>query len=239
MAAVLACGEGAVLSHQAAAALHGLMKSGRAVIDVTVPQLSPVARRRIVAHRRTTLTAADRSVVSAIPVTSVSRTLLDLAGARVSNAVLERACEQAVLEGLFDARAMSELLRRSKGVRGIRRLRRVLAQGDLGENVPASGLERRFRDLCTAAGLPAPEINRYILLGDEYHKVDFLWREQRVVVEVDGAKYHETGWQRHRDAHRDSLLTANRYGHTRVSEAELDTTPAEAIIRVRSLFRRR
>ena len=109
-------------------------------------------------------------------------------------------------------RAMEDLLRRSRGRRGVRRLRNVLQRGDLGENVPASGLEIRYRDLCAQAGLPKPEINRYLLLGDEYHKVDFLWRKERVVIETDGGRYHSTGWQRVRDAHRDTLLTKHGYG---------------------------
>ena len=137
---------------------------------------------------------------------------------------------------LLDMRAMSDLLQRSHGRRGVRRLRNVLQRGDLGENVPASGLEIRYRDLCAQAGLPQPEINRYILLGDEYHRVDFLSRKQRVVIETDSEHYHATGWRRARDAHRDELLTEHGYLHGRVHEDEIELQPLRAVARARDLL---
>ena len=163
------------------------------------------------------------------------RTLLDLATV-LTEPQLERACEQAVLEGVFDLNAISDLLARSRGSRGIRRLRAVLARGDLGENVPASGLERRFRDLCEQAGLAPPEINRYLLLGDTYHKVDFLWRRERVVIEVDGARYHSTGWQCRRDTERDALLLAHGYASARISDGEIAQRPAQGVQTARTLL---
>jgi very-short-patch-repair endonuclease len=123
-------------------------------------------------------------------------------------------------------------------VRGIRKLRAVLERGDLGEDVPASGLERRFRNLCARAGLPKPEVNRYLLLGDEYHKVDFLWRRERAVIETDGGRYHATGWQRRRDAHRDELLSEHGFRHARISDKTLEHHPADAIATVRTLLTR-
>jgi hypothetical protein len=154
-AAVLACGPGAALSHASAAALHGIRQSATSRIDVTIPRSCSLTRPGLRVHRRTELTAADITEIDGIPVTSVPRTLLDLA-TMLTTPQLERACEQAVLEGIFDLRAVSELLARSHGQCGIRSFRAVLARGDLGSNIPASGLERRFRDLCRAAGLPPP-----------------------------------------------------------------------------------
>ena len=228
MAAVLACGPGAVLSHTAAAALHGIRSTAASRIDVTVPRPYLPTRPGLRVHRRTELTAADATNVDGIPVTSIPRTLLDLA-TLLTQPQLERVCDQAVLEEQFDLRAMGELLARSRGHRGIRALRVVLARGDLGSNIPASGLERRFLQLCEDAGLPAPEVNRYLLLGDEYHKVDFLWRAQRVVVEVDGCRFHSTGWQRRRDSRRDALLLAHGFLSARISEDEIDQRPLCAV----------
>lgn len=227
MAAVLACGPAAALSHLAAAALHRMRASAASLIDVSVMRPSSVARPGIRVHRSAHLTRADVTQIDAIPVTSVPRSLLDLAVV-LTDSQLERTCEQAVLEGLFDMRAMSELLARSHGQRGVRKLRGVLARGDLGQDVPASGLERRFRDLCERAGLPPPEINRHLLLGNEYHKVDFLWRRERAVIEVDGARYHSTGWQRSRDAERDGLLRAQGYRAARIREEEIASRPERA-----------
>lgn len=228
MAAVLACGEGAVLSHASAAALFGIRPSSSTKIDVTVPRSAPPRREGIRGHRAA-LTAADVTEVDGIPVTSLARTLLDL-GMMVREPALEHACNQAVIERLFDMRAIEELLRRSRGHRGAARLRRVLTRGDLsGENVTKSGLEARYRHLCVKAGLPKPEINRYLLLGEEYHQVDFLWRAQRVVIETDSDRYHQTGWQRARDAHRDELLMKHRFLHDRVSEDVIVHRPSEAV----------
>jgi hypothetical protein len=238
MAAVLVCGEGALISYAAAGALHGIRPSAAARIDVTVTRPSPISRPGIRVHRHLELTAADITEVDGIPVTSVARTLLDLA-ATVREDQLERACDQAVVIRVFDMREMEDLLWRSHGRRGVRRLRNVLARGDLGENVPASGLEVRYRDLCAQAGLPKPEINRFVLLGDEYHKVDFLWRKQRVVIETDGGRYHSTGWQRARDQHRDTLLDRYGYGHARIAENTLHHHPNQAVGIARTLLLQR
>jgi very-short-patch-repair endonuclease len=236
MAAVLASGDGALLSHASGAALRGLRPTAAARIDVTVPRPSPISRPGIRVHRHPDLAPADVAEVDGIPTTSVSRTLLDLA-TFLYEPQLERACEQAAVLDLFDMREMGKLLTRSHGRRGVARLRNVLAAGDLGSDVPASGLETLYRDLCAQAGLPKPEINRYILLGDEYHKVDFLWREQRVVIETDGCRYHSTGWQRARDHDRDALLTQRGYRHARIAEGTIADDPGQAVATARSLLR--
>jgi hypothetical protein len=140
MAAVLACAPGAFLSHVAAAALHTIRATAASLIDVTITRPHLPSRPGLRVHSRTELTAADVTEAGGIPVTSVPRTLLDLATV-LSPPQLERACEQAVLEEVFDLNAISELLARSHGRRGVRNLRTVLARGDLRANVPASGLE--------------------------------------------------------------------------------------------------
>jgi Protein of unknown function (DUF559) len=236
MATVLACGEGALLSHASGAALRGLRQTAAVMIDVTITRPSPISRLGIRVHRHPDLTPADIDIVDGIPVTSVSRTLLDLA-TFLREPQLERACDQAVIEGDFDMCEMEDLLKRSRGRRGVARLRNVLARGDLGEDIPASGLELRYRELCAQAGLPKPEINRYILLGDEYHKVDFLWRKQRVVVETDGDRYHSTGWQRARDERRDQLLEKHGYRRARIPEEAIADDPTQAIATASSLLR--
>ena len=235
MAAVLACGQGAVLSYAAAAADYAIRPSAASRIDVTIPRSTTLSRPGIRVHNHLSLEPADVTVRDGIPISSVARTLLDLASV-LWEPQLERACNQAVVLDLFDMRAMGDLLARSKGRRGVRRLRDVLARGDLGANIPASGLEVRYRDLCRQAGLPEPEINRYLLLGDEYHEVDFLWRAQRVVIETDGGRYHSTGWQRARDARRDELLDAHGFRHARIAEDEIEHRPQVAVQAARNLL---
>ncbi len=100
MAAVLACGPGAVLSHRSAAALHELRPTERSGIDVTVPGRSARRHPGIDVHRSTTLTPADVTLVSNIPVTTIARTILDLTGV-VPERQAERVLDQAeILEGL-------------------------------------------------------------------------------------------------------------------------------------------
>jgi very-short-patch-repair endonuclease len=167
------------------------------------PRRSTLSRDRIRIHNQPDLTSADITVIDGIPVTSVARTLLDLA-ATLREDQVERACDQAVINGSFDMRAMEDLLRRSRGRRGVRRLRNVLERG---------------------------------LLGDEYHQFDFLWRKQRVVIETDGGRYHSTGWQRARDAHRDTLLTKHGYGHARIAEDDIRHCPGDAVATAKALLR--
>lgn len=234
IAAVKACLPDACLSFASAAALHRIRQSDASVADVTIPGGRPLRCLRGIRCHRAALLAQDVTSVRGIPVTSVARTLLDLA-AKYGEGTVERAANEAVIHEAFDLRAIEELIDRSKGHRGIRRLRRVLATGDLsGES--ATGLERRFAELCVSHGLPRPELNRWIFLGGEYHQVDCYWREQRVVIEVDSNRYHQTGWKLSRDAQRDSLLTDARFAHDRVDEDLIVLSPAAAVERARRLL---
>jgi len=235
MAAVKACG-GALITHASGAALRGMRQSNAFYIDVTIPAEKPIRRLKGIRCHRADLEPQDISEVDGIPTTSVSRTLRDLA-TQISYEGLESAANEAEVLEIFDMREMEDLLARSKGHRGIRKLRRVLECGDLsGENIPKSGLEKRFASLCAKHGLPKPAINRWVLLGDEYHQVDFLWRTERVVVEVDSNRYHRTGWKLARDARRDELLPLHGYRHTRVPEDLLRESPLQAVKQVKPLL---
>jgi hypothetical protein len=200
----------------------------------------PFTRQRIAGIRchRGDLRPQDVSLVDGVPCTSVARTLLDLASVFRDETVAAAANEAEVLE-IFDMKEMEDLLQRSKGRRGVRRLRRVLERGDLdGEDVPKSGLEARYADLCARAGLPKPSINRWVLLGDEYHQVDFLWRSQKVVVEIDSRRYHRGGWKLARDERRSELLRGAGYRHERVHEDLIAADPAAAVDVARRLLAR-
>ena len=205
MAAVLACGEGALLSHRSAVALHELLGGGGAGIDVTVPGRRGVSRPGLRVHRPACLSDADRAMVRGIPCTSVPRTLLDLAQV-ASPRILERACDQAEVLRVLDMNAVRELLVRRKGHPGVRRLRAVLETGHLGESIPRSALEERFLRLCRRSDLPPPEVNVWMTLGGEETEVDFLWRRPRVVVEVDSFATHGTRQAFQRDHRRDQML---------------------------------
>jgi hypothetical protein len=206
MAAVLACGLGAVLSHRSAAALWGLRESSRSRIDVTAPGRRGRIPEGIDAHRHGFLTAADRTSVDGIPCTSISRTLLDLA-AVVSYRELRYAVKQAEVEGLFDLTEMNELLNRSRGRRGIARLRRAIALHDPREQLTRRELEERFFDLCRGSEMLLPEVNGPLVVNGISMMPDFLWRDARLIVETDSRRVHRTATAFEEDRRRDQLLT--------------------------------
>src|ERR671925_1926397 len=210
MAAVLACGPKAVLSHRSAAGLWGLRPDNRASTDVSLPGRSARSRLGIDVHRSTTLAPADCTVVDGIPCTTLARTLLDLAEV-VNPRGLERAIEQAEVLRLFDLRAVEEVLARANGRRGAAVLRAVLA--DLAEPaLTRSDVEERFLALCRAAALPRPEVNAELVVDEGPAMiVDFLWRAQRLAVETDAYGTHGNRQPFERDRRRDQRLRLAGY----------------------------
>jgi len=204
MAAVLACGPHAVLSHRSAAALLGLRDWGWTKIEVTVPRHSGHHRRGIAVHRSTVLTARDVTTVKNIPCTSVARTLLDLADV-VSRRHLERAFDESEVLELFDLRAIADQLARNPTRAAASRVRSLLEEHYIGSTVTRTELEEAFLTLCRSAGVPDPACNEWVDFGDGEPPVwaDFVWREQRVIVETDGRKVHGTVRARERDPRRD------------------------------------
>jgi Protein of unknown function (DUF559) len=231
MAAVLACGPEAVLSHHSAAALLGIRSDARTKHDVTVP-----GRRRsrpgIEIHSGR-LEPQDTTAVEGIPCTSVARTLLDLAES-VDARALDRAVEQAERNRIFDLDAIDDVLARADGRRGAPRLRRAV-EGHR-ETGARSELEHRFLELCEAAGLPRPETNVWLEEGLE---VDFLWREQGLAVETDGYAIHGTRQAFERDRHRDQRLLGAGLRVMRVTWRQLEREPEAVVERVRSAVYRR
>jgi hypothetical protein len=204
MAAVLACGPGAVLSHRTAAALQELRQTDRVNIDVTVPGRTSHAHAGIDVHRSTTLEPIDVTTVNGIPCTTVARTLLDLAEV-VSRRALERACDQAEILEALNLSAVEDQVARNPTRSGATCLRAVLEEHYIGSTPTASELEEAFLAISRSLGAPDPEVNVWLELGDGDPpvKADFLWRTQRVIVETDGRKVHGTHQARERDPRRD------------------------------------
>jgi very-short-patch-repair endonuclease len=227
MAAVLACGPGSVASHVSAAALRGLLSDARGVVDVT----ATIRRRHrgIAVHTVQWLHDDDRAVVDNIPVTSVSRTLLDLAGV-VPNR-LERALEQAERLGIFDLRAVEALMDRSRGRRGLRVLKAAL-RTYRDRPFTRSELERMLSEISRAADLPIPAFNVWIA----GHEVDAVWHDHRVVVELDGYEFHRTRAAFERDRRRDADLQLAGYRIVRFTRRRLVDEPAEVTSVLRELL---
>ena len=200
MAATLACGEAAVLSHRSAAELIGLRTASTwRAIDVTSPTRAGRKRAGIAVHAAKTLAPADVTAVDRIPCTAVPRTLLDLAEA-TGQRELQRAIERAVTLQLFDLIAINELISRSNGRRGTPRLQRAIAAYD--DAPTRNELEQAFLEICKRARLPRPEVNARV----DLYEVDFLWRAQRLIVETDGLETHGTRRAIERDHRRDRRL---------------------------------
>ncbi len=234
MAAVLACGPGALLSHRSAAAHRGLRRGAHALIEIVVPR----ERGRGLAGIRTYLcrglTAADRDEHLGIPCTSVAMTLLGVA-AVAGRRQVERACDEAEVQRVLDAAAVGELLARSHRRPGAATLRAVLAGHAAGTTLTRSVLEERALALCRGAGLPAPVVNAPVACGPGvWHTVDFLWPARRVVLETDGHRYHGTPRAIERDRSRDADLTLAGYRVLRATWRQVEREPRRVAAMLRA-----
>ena len=231
MAATLACGPGAVLSHRPAAALLGMRNGAGATVDVTVPR---GLRRRIgIRPHRALLPEDERTIHAGIPVTSVFRTLLDLA-ATLQPHELRQALEQAEALGLADPVTLNAVVQRHIGARGIRALTAALAE--LRPALPRSRLEERFHALVREAGLPAPRVNEWLDIGGELIQADCAWPDRRLIVEVDGRAWHDTGAAFDRDRRRDRRCLAAGWQVMRVTERALVEEQVELQRQLRALL---
>jgi predicted transcriptional regulator of viral defense system len=238
LAAVLACGPGAVLSHRSAAALHRLRATGATRIEVAVPTRSHRVHTGLNIHRSKTLIRADTTTVQNIPCTTVARTLLDLAEA-VDRRAVERACDQAEILELFDLRAVNDILRRNATRRGAKVIRAVLDEHYIGSTITWSELEERFLKLVREAGLPRPEVNVWVVLPDGGPPIrgDFVWRAQQVIIETDGYETHRSRWAFERDRRRDQRTSAAGWRPIRTTMRQLERAPEEIVATARALMR--
>ena len=234
MAAVLACGPGAVLSHRSAAALRGLRQDNRAWIDVTTPRHGRHLNG-IIRHRSTTLTDADVTVVDGIPCTSVARTLLDIAE-EIDGQSLRRACNQAEILRVFDMREVEDVLARSGGRRGASTLREVLKKGRIGAAITRNELEEDFLALCERAGLPPPLVNEWIAFGDGTGvEADFLWPAWGLIAETDGGASHDTPHAFEGDRRKDQRLMRMGFRVVRFTWWQVRHEPDEVAATLRAL----
>jgi very-short-patch-repair endonuclease len=224
MAAVLAGGPDAVLSHRAAVALWELRPAPSAPFDVTVPGRTRHGRRGIRLHRVRHLPAEDRAIVDGIPVSALHRTLLDFAEvARPQE--LRLAIEAAERRELFDLRKLEALYPRATGRRGLKPLKAVVAEVRGPAPWTQSELERRFLALIREAGLPEPQCN-VLVLG---FLVDCWWPRHRLAVEIDGHDFHKGRRQFDADRLRDTKLQLERIRVLRVTQPRVEFGPSELL----------
>lgn len=239
LAAVLACGPGAVLSHRSAADLHGLRRTDRAPIDVTVPGRGSRRHDGIDLHRSTTLTPADITIVDGIPVTTVARTALDLA-AVVRRRAVERALDQAEILRVFDLKALTDQLDRNPHHPGAPILKAVLEEHTAGTTVTWSHLEELCLEVTRAAGVAPPELQAYVDPGDGEPppRCDFVWRAHRVIVEADGFGSHKSRQAFENDRRRDQRLIRVGWRVVRVTDRQLRFERARIAALIVELLRR-
>jgi len=201
MAAVLSCGDGAVLSHSSAAALWRIGFEQRNVIELSLP--SPFQKRRpgLRIHRRPSLQERDTTIEYGIPVTTPVQTLIDVS-LRLDRRGVERMINEADKYDLVHPPGLRRALEHRSGESGVARLRHILDQRTF--RLTKEELERRFLPLARKAGLPVPLTGQWV---NEF-EVDFFWPDLGLVVETDGLRYHRTAAEQARDRLRDQAHTA-------------------------------
>lgn len=234
MAAVLASGPGAVLSHRSAAALWGIRGPAGGAVDVTVPHKSTSSDR---IRRHLAVLPADEVVVrDGIAITTAPRTIFDLAATSSVDRV-EHDIRQIEYLRLYDRLSLPDLVERYPGRRGLRKVRLALTRI---ETLPAgrtrSPLEERFLPFLRHHGLPRPRLNDRITVGEKRFQVDCHWHGTGQVVELDSWEAHGTRSAFREDRTRDRILRTAGYDVTRISWAQLDDEPEAVAADLRRLL---
>lgn len=225
LAAVLACGDGAVLSGLAAGYLWGLVKGTAPPPEVTAPTIRRVKGVRTRRARRRATEATKRH---GIPVTTVPRTLVDLSSL-LQLEDLARACHEAGVLHRTTPRDVEAVLRQRPSTPGARQLRKVL-HGDV--HVTLSALERRFLELLREAGLPLPETNR--VAGTK--RVDCRWPRHKLTVELDSYRFHNSRHAWEQDRRREREAHARGDDFRRYTPADVFDDPTRMLAELRGLL---
>jgi hypothetical protein len=218
LAAVLAAGPGAVLSHRSAAALWGIRDTRRAKIDVTAPRQ---CRRPGINAHHVRLAADEITEARGIAVSTPARTLLDLAEV-LTPQQLERAVHETEYRRLTSPLPLAALLARHHGRRGTTALKAIVDRNDIGATITKSDLEIDFLAFLDANTLPRPLVNEPI--GP--YVVDALWPQQRLIVELDSRQAHQTTKAFEDDRARDRHLLTHGYRVVRITWRQLHDDPA-------------
>ena len=225
MAAVLASGHGAVLSHRSATALWGIWGSGTGDVHVTVPRKTrsqgPIKRHF------GALPVDEVTTLDGIPTTSAARAVLDLAADR-GEAAAESALREMEYLGIYGPVSLPSLLDRYPRHRGAKIVARCLERlkDDPGGRV-RSPLEELFLPFLDAHQIPRPRLNPWLAIGDDRFQVDCLWPEARLVGELDGFQSHGTKRAMRADRKRDRQLVAASYRVVRITPDQLTTEPTQ------------
>ena len=230
MAATFTAGEGALLSHTSAAALWGIGRP-RERVEVTVPTRAGRGKRKgLTIHRTSCVPTGEATSRENIPVTSLPRTLIDLADV-LDRRTLERALDESEYLRLYDGAAIARAVRAHPGRAGARRLAKAIEEHTIGTARTNDGLEEGFFLLCRAHHIPQPLVHQDI--GP--YAVDFLWPAQRLLVETDDASHRRSStYESDRD--RDAYLEDHGYRVRRFTWRKIEREPAEVARQMRTLL---
>jgi very-short-patch-repair endonuclease len=231
MAAVLACGDDAVLSHRSAAELWGFGFEQAKRMDVSIRRKSKITRKGIKVRSRPSLDAKNVTRRRGIPVTTPVQTLIDVA-TELLPLRLERAVNEADKLDLLDPETLRRCLDDHPGEPGVKTLRTMLDRHTF--RLSDSDLEVLFRPLAMAADLPIP-LTKHHVLG---HEVDFFFPDHDLIVETDGLRYHRTPSQQARAARRDQIHTASGLRVLRFMHWQIAHAPNEVTAVLRQIRRR-
>lgn len=234
MAAVLASGPEAVLSHRSAAALWMLRGYSGGAIHVTLPSKSTSLKK--IRRHHSLLPADEVTVEGGIPVTTVPRTIFDLA-ATESVDVIKNLVRESEFRHLYDGLSLWDLVERYPGRRGVRKVRAVLeGLKEEPSGRKRSRLEERFAPFLQGHRLPLPRFNDWILVGNRDFQVDCHWPGTNEIVELDGWEGHGTRSAFRDDRARDRYLRVAGYSITRITWAQLDDEPDQVAADLRALL---
>jgi len=228
MAAVLAGGEDASLSHWASCALAELVRWDERPVDVTV--LGPAARSRpgIRFHRARSLDSKDVERRHGIRCTTPARAILEIAP-RLSDRRLKRLVRQAQAEGLANVQQFADVLRRANGHRATGRVAAIIATGPA---PTVSTHEDVVLDLILQAGLEHPVANARLVVGDEPYYPDLRWPAQRLSLEIDSSPWHDGPLAQHLDADRQAELEAAGERVLRTTRDQARLAPQQLVARL-------
>ncbi len=225
MAAVLASGPEALLSHHTAAALWGIRGYSGGAVHVTVPRKSTSSQA--IRRHFSAVPAEERGMEEGIPATSVHRTIFDLA-ALVSLEDVAAMIREAEYRNRYDRLSLPQLLERHRGKRGSRKLQLALRR--ITEEPPGrtrSKLERRFASFLRRHKLPLPRFNDPLVLGSKHYVADCHWPPRRLIVELDGWDGHSSRSAFQDDRLRDRVLHVAGYSVIHLTWNQLDDEPEE------------
>jgi hypothetical protein len=235
-AAVLACGEGAVVSHGSAAELLGLWDKEGTLVEVIAGGGAGRKVRGIRWHRGGPLPGDEVTVRDGVPCTTASRTLVDLSG-QIGERSIRRLVQQAAVLRLLDVPAIDRTLARRRR-RGAPALRSAISPWRTEERPQTlrSGLEARLFAAISRTGMPLPRCNVRLTIAGHRLEVDLIWEEQRLVVETDGERVHHTAVAFRRDRWRDQLLASAGYRTARVTWQQLEEEQGATLDRIRRML---